>query len=95
MPLIPMAVLRFFLAFVYGASAIGLGYIWAAGLGIGGAALALLVVEAAMAGVVIHVYSSMARIGLVQWVKIVLRPPFDLIACANVSFWKQVSATPE
>ena len=84
-----------FYAFVYGAAAIGLGYVWATGLGIGGVALALLLAEASMAVVVIHVSLPMARIGMVQWVKIVLSPPLDLIVSARMCFWKRISATPK
>ena len=84
-----------FYALVYGVAALGIGYFLAAKLGIGGAALALLLAEAAIAVAVFHVSLPMAHIGMVQWVKIVLRPPFDLIGIASVYFWKQISPTPE
>ena len=84
-----------FYALIYGATAIGFGYLWAARLGIGGAALALLLAEAIMAVVVINVSSRMACIGMVQWIKTVLRPPFGLFGKARVDFWQRKMVTPE
>jgi O-antigen/teichoic acid export membrane protein len=83
-----------FFALVYGAAAIGCGYICSVKLGIGGAALTLLAAEVAMVVVVIHVSLPMARIGMTQWAKIVLRPPFDLIGSAGMYYWKRKSAAP-
>ena len=74
---------------VYGVATLGMGFLGAANIGLSGAALALLLVEAAIAVVVIHVSLPMARIGMIQWVKIVLRPPFDLIGSASVCFLKR------
>jgi O-antigen/teichoic acid export membrane protein len=84
-----------FYSLVYGATASGLGYYWSAGLGLGGAALALLLAEIAMAVVVIHASLRMACIGMAQWGKNVLRPPFGLFGAAGVGFWKRITATPE
>ena len=82
-----------FYVLVYGATALGLSYIWAAELGICGAALALLFAETAMAVVVIHVSLPMARISIVQWVKIALRPPFDQLCRFGRGYWNRISAT--
>jgi hypothetical protein len=84
-----------FFALIYGAAAIGLGYIGTVGLGLGGAALALLLVEVAMVVVVTHVSLPMAHMTVVQWMKIVLRPPFGLIGNDSLCFWKRILATPE
>ncbi|WP_319405211.1 hypothetical protein [uncultured Desulfosarcina sp.] len=69
---------------VYGLTAFGLGYIWSESFGISGAALALLLAEAAMAVVVIHSSVRIAHMGMIQWAKMVLRPPFGLFTMAGV-----------
>ena len=84
-----------FYSLVYGATAFGLGYFLTAGLGLGGAALALLLAEAAMAVVVIHASLRMARMGLAQWGRTALRLPFDLLGMSRVGFLKRITATLE
>jgi len=84
-----------FYSFVYGATASGLGYFWTVGLGLSGAALALLLVEVAMAMVVIHAALRMARMDIAQWGNTVLRPPIGLLGMAGVGFWKRIMATSE
>jgi len=84
-----------FYSLVYGATALGIGYIWTARFGLCGAALALLLAEVAMAVVVIHASLRMACMGIAQWLKTILQPPFDLIGWAGGGFWKRITATPE
>ena len=84
-----------FYSLVYGATAFGLGYIWAAGLGLSGAALALLLAEAAMAVVVIQTSLRMTSMSMAQWVKTVLRPPLDLLGNAGLDFWKRITPVTE
>jgi O-antigen/teichoic acid export membrane protein len=65
--------------FVYGLMAFGLSHIWSANLGIGGAALGLLVAEVAMVLVVINACLKLTHMKLNQWAKKVVLPPFKLI----------------
>jgi len=51
--------------------------------------------EAIMAVVVINVSSRMACIGMVNWIKSVLRPPFDLLGKDGVRYWQRKMVTPE
>jgi O-antigen/teichoic acid export membrane protein len=71
-----------FYSLVYGAAAFGLGFLGARWLGLGGAALALLLAEGAMAVIVIRASLRMARMDMPQWIKTVLRPPFDMLDLA-------------
>jgi hypothetical protein len=48
-----------------------------------------------MAVIVIHASLRMARMGMAQWGKTILRPPFDLLGTSGVGFWKRITATPE
>lgn len=80
---------------VYGVAAVGLGFILTEKFGLGGASQALLMAEAAMAIIVIQASLRMTHMGLAQWGKTVIRPPFDLLGTAGVVFWKRITATPE
>jgi O-antigen/teichoic acid export membrane protein len=84
-----------FYILVYGAASFGLGYILVTRFGLGGAALALLLAEVAMAVVVIHATLKMVNMGTTQWLNTVLRPPFDLVGMAGLGFWKRISAAPD
>jgi O-antigen/teichoic acid export membrane protein len=84
-----------FYTLVYGAVAFGLGYISAIGLGLPGAALALLLVEAAMAVIVIHDSLFLVRMGMAEWVRPVLKPPFDILGKTVVGLRNWVTALSE
>ena len=84
-----------FYTLVYGATAFGLGYILATGLGLGGAALALLLAEAIMAAIVLHDSLQITRVSMAQWAETILHPPFHLIGWAGGGFWKRKTAMPE
>jgi O-antigen/teichoic acid export membrane protein len=80
-----------FYLLIYGITAFGLGYIWTARLGLSGAALALLLAEAAVAVVVIQTSLRMTRMNVVQWIKTVLRPPIDLLSNTGLEFWRRIT----
>jgi len=82
-------------ALVYGVSAVGLGYIWAARFGLGGAALALLLVEAALAMVVIRAASHMANVPVLHWLRFILRPPLDLAGKAGSGLFRRTLTSKE
>jgi O-antigen/teichoic acid export membrane protein len=71
---------------VYGLMAFGLSHIWSASLGIGGAALALLVSEAAMVLVVIHACLKLTNMKFNQWGKKVVLPPYRLFAGLTLTY---------
>jgi hypothetical protein len=75
---------------VYGCTTIGLGYIWAAEIGISGAAMALLLSEVVMAVFVINVSLPMTSISIVNWAKIVSRPPFGQLGRISLYFLKRL-----
>jgi hypothetical protein len=81
--------------FVYGVTAAGLGYIWTAKLGICGAALSLLLAEAATAVIIIHISLPIIPMDVIQWAKTVLRPPFYLFGQAGEGIMKRLLAAPE
>lgn len=68
-----------FYSLVYGAGAFVMGYFGAKGLGLIGAALALLLSELGIASIVIHAALKMAQVEMSQWVWAVFRPPFDIL----------------
>lgn len=68
-----------FYSLIYGAGAFAMGYFGAKSLGLCGAALSLLVVEAVMAIIVIRAALKMAHMEMGQWVWAVLRPPLDTL----------------
>lgn len=68
-----------FYTLVYGAAAFGLGYLWAVRLGLGGAALAILLVEAAMAIIVVRDSVRLARINIAEYLTTIFQPPFDIV----------------
>jgi O-antigen/teichoic acid export membrane protein len=80
---------------VYGAAAFCLSFFEAVSLGIVGVAIVLLLVEAAMAVIVLHASLRMTGENMVGLAKAVLRPPFDLFGWAGVGFWKRISTAPE
>ena len=59
---------------VYGVVTVCMGFLGVANMGLSGAALALLVVEIAMAVIVIRITLQMDRISMVEWVKVILNP---------------------
>ena len=59
---------------VYGVATVGMGFLGAASIGLSGATLSLLVVEIAMAVIVIRITLQINRISIVEWVKVVLKP---------------------
>ena len=65
-------------ALVYGATAIGLSYIGATSLELVGTAFSLLIVEGAMAVIVMHESLKLAQVTKYQWIKIILNPIFFL-----------------
>ena len=67
-----------FYTLVYGVIGFGLSCLWAAKLVLIGAAAALLVVECAMAVIVIQASLVMSQMKLSQWGRAVLRPPLDI-----------------
>ena len=73
---------------VYGIATVSLGFLGAATMGLSGAALALLVVEIAMAVIVIRVTIQMAGISEVAWVKIVLKPILNISIKNYMGFLK-------
>jgi O-antigen/teichoic acid export membrane protein len=84
-----------FYTLIYGAVALFLGYLGATGLGLAGTALALLIAEAIMAVVITRASLRMVSIDTIQWIKTVLRPPFDLLGMYGVGFLRRITATPE
>ncbi len=78
-------------ALVYGAAAAGLGFIGAPIMGLVWAAFAILLVEGAMVVVVIRVTLIIDRMPMAQWVKIIMRPPFDLFSRSGVDFLKRIT----
>jgi len=68
-----------FYSLVYGAGAFAIGYFSSKVLGLSGAALTLVIVEIAMAAIVIRVALKMACVVGRQWVVSVLKPPFALV----------------
>ena len=78
-----------FYTLIYGGVAFGLGYLGARGMGLAGAALALLLVEIEMTVVVIQASLRMVSMGTVQWLKTILRPPFNLYGFVRLNFRKQ------
>jgi O-antigen/teichoic acid export membrane protein len=78
---------------VYGAVAFGLGYLGAASVGLAGAALALLVSEAAMAVIVIRASLRIAHMDMALWVKPALTPPFDILCQVAAGFQKRIRTT--
>jgi O-antigen/teichoic acid export membrane protein len=84
-----------FYSLFYGVASIGLGYFWATGLGLGGAALALLLAEVIMAAIVVHDSLQITRVSMAQWAETVLHPPFHLVGWAGGGFWERKTATPE
>lgn len=83
--------IAYFYVLVYGFAAVCFGYIWSGRFGLAGAALALLLAEAAMAAVVIHNSLRMLSIGATQWGKTILQPPFDIFGQASVIMRKLIS----
>ena len=80
---------------VYGVATVGMGFLGAASIGLSGAALALLVVEIAMAVIVIRITMQMVRISKAEWMKVVLKP-FSIFSKKNgASLWKWVTASLE
>ena len=80
---------------IYGVVALYLGYLGATGLGLVGAAAALLIAEAIMAVFITRASLRMVTMGTAQWIKTVLRPPFDLLGMNGLGYWKRITATPE
>ena len=74
---------------VYGVATVGMGFLGAASIGLSGAALALLVVEIAMAVIVIRITLQMGRISMVEWVKVVLKPFLNLFEKTVRAFGKE------
>jgi O-antigen/teichoic acid export membrane protein len=79
---------------IYGAGAFVMGYFGAKALGLGGAALALMIVEIAMAVIVMRAALRMAHVTMRQWTGSVLKPPFDLMIQAVSLLRGNASATP-
>lgn len=84
-----------FYIFIYGAGAIVMCYFGAKGLGLSGAAMALLIVEIAMAVIVIRASLRMTHIDMSQWIKATLRPPFEIFGQATMWLRKQIAITPQ
>ena len=84
-----------FYTLIYGAFALCLGYLSATGLGLVGAALALLIAEAIMSVVIIRASLRMVSMGTTQWLKSVLRPPFEQLGINELCFWRRITATLE
>ncbi|MBC2710774.1 MAG: lipopolysaccharide biosynthesis protein [Desulfosarcina sp.] len=80
---------------VYGAAAIGLGFFGAASLGLCGVAIVLLLVESAMAVIVVQDSLQITSVSVAQWAESVLHPPLHLIGWAGGDFWKRKTATPK
>ena len=67
-------------AIVYGATALGLGFLGATSLELCGVALALLLVESTMAVIVLHTSLQMTGTCMSQLAKTVRHPPFGILA---------------
>jgi len=83
-----------FYGLVYGVLALVLARFGAAGLGLAGAALAILLVEAVMPVIVIHEALPMASMPLAEWLKSVLRPPIDMVGEISASVKRWLAAIP-
>jgi len=83
-----------FYSLIYGAGAFVMGYFSAKGLGLSGAALALMMVEGLMAVIVIRAALKMAHVVISQWAGSVLKPPFALITQGFALLRGNASATP-
>jgi len=82
-----------FYSLIYGVGAFVMGYFGAKGLGLNGAALAIIVAEIAMAVVVISASLKMTYMEIGQWMWVVLKPPFGLMTQAVTLFRRDSSVT--
>ena len=80
---------------IYGVVALYLGYLGATDLGLVGAAAALLIAEAIMAVFITRASLQMVTMGTAQWVKTILRPPFELLGMYGTGFLRRITVTPE
>lgn len=82
-----------FYSLVYGAGVFVMGFLSAKGLGLSGAALALLGGEIIMALIVIRAALKMAQVAVSQWAGSVLKPPFALMTQAAILLRGNTSVT--
>ena len=78
---------------IYGVLALSLGYLGLKSLGLGGAAFALFVVEATMVLLVVNASLRMVKMQITQWLKIILRPPFEIVCKVLTGLHQQFMST--
>ena len=81
-----------FYSLIYGAGAFILGYFGAKGLGLSGAALALMIVEIVMAVIVIRAALQMTKTKTTFWLTSTLQSPLHIVAQAVVGLSKRMIA---
>jgi O-antigen/teichoic acid export membrane protein len=80
---------------IYGGFALCLGYFGATRFGLAGVATSILLVEAAMAVVVVHDALQMTYMDLAEWLVMVMRPPTDILGRIGGNLKKRILATPQ